>query len=115
MKTKKFLSKTLAWFPSLIITLFFIPNALDKIIHANQTGKIIASPPLMISTGVFLLLAVALFLYNKTALIGTALLSLYMTCIVIIHMYKGKPYEVAMLIAMATIIAMHIRKSNLTN
>ncbi|GAL61769.1 hypothetical protein JCM19300_1592 [Algibacter lectus] len=32
-----------------------------------------------------------------------------MTLIVCIHMYKGKPYEVAILIVMATIFAAYIR------
>ena len=69
----------------------------------------------MIATGVFLLVSTAMFLYNKTILIGTTLLALYMTFIVFIHMYKGKPYEVAILIVMATIFASYIRKPQLYN
>ena len=101
------------WLPSVIITLFFIPNALDKIFNSNQTDKIVTNSTIMIATGIFLLVSTAMFLYNKTILIGTALLALYMTFIVFVHMYKGKPYEVAILIVMATIFASYIRKPQL--
>ncbi len=113
MKTKKVLSTLLTWLPSVILLLFFIPNALDKLFHPNQTEKIITNSTVMISTGLFLLVASILFLYNKTMCIGTMLLALYMTFIVFIHMYKGKPYEVAMLIVMATVFAAYIRKPQL--
>lgn len=113
MKTKKTLSTILVWLPSFIITLFFIPNALDKVLNSNQTGKIITNSTVMIITGVFLLIATVLFLYNKTVFIGTTLLAFYMTFIVLIHMYKGKPYEVAILIVMATIFASYIRRPSL--
>jgi len=110
MKMNKILKTLLIWLPSLIITLFFIPNALDKILNSNQTDKIVANSTIMIATGIFLLISTALFLYNRTTLIGTTLLALYMTFIVFIHMYKGKPHEVTILIVMATIFASYIRK-----
>ena len=109
MKMNKILKTLLTWLPSIIITLFFIPNALDKILNSNQTEKIVANSAIMIATGIFLLISTALFLYNKTILIGTTLLALYMTFIVFIHMYKGKPYEVTILIVMTTIFAAYIR------
>ena len=109
----KILRILLMWLPSAIITLFYIPNALDKILNSNQTDKIVANSSIMIATGIFLLVSTAMFLYNKTILIGTTLLALYMTFIVFIHMYKGKPYEVAILIVMATIFASYIRKPQL--
>lgn len=99
--------------PSVAVSFFYIPNALDKIIHADQIDKIVANSTIMIITGIFLLLATALFLYNRTMLIGTALLSLYMTFIVFVHMYKGKLFEVTILIIMATIFASFIRKPKL--
>ncbi|WP_240923835.1 hypothetical protein [Mangrovimonas sp. CR14] len=101
--------KILTWLPSLIITLFYIPKALDKLLNSNQTDKILANSNIMIATGVFLLISTALFLYRKTMLIGTFLLALYMTIIVYIHMYKGKPYEVTILIVIATIMTTYIR------
>ena len=113
MKAEKIFSKILMWLPSLIITLFYIPNALDKILNSNQTEKIVTNSTILILTGVFLLISTALFLYNKTVIIGTTLLAFYMTFIVFIHMYKGKPYEVAILIVMATIFAAYIRKPQL--
>lgn len=103
----------LMWLPSVIITLFYIPNALDKILNSNQTDKIVANSTIMIVTGIFLLVSTGMFLYNKTILVGTSLLVLYMTFIVFIHMYKGKPYEVTILIVIATIFASYIRKPKL--
>ena len=113
MKMNKTLRTLLMWLPSVIITLFFVPNALDKILNSSQTDKIVANSSIMIATGVFLLVSTGMFLYNKTILIGTSLLALYMTFIVFIHMYKGKPYEVAILIVMATIFASYIIKPQL--
>ena len=110
MNKNKFLKTLLTWLPSVIITLFYIPNALNKILYSNQMDKVVTNSTVMIFTGVFLLIATALFLFNKTMLYGTFLLALYMTFIVIIHMYKGKPQEVAILIVMATIFASYIRR-----
>ena len=109
MDLKKIFTTLLIWLPSVIITLFFIPNALDKILHSNEMDKIITNSTILVLTGVFLLIATALFLYNRTIVIGTMLLALYMTLIVFIHMYKGKPYEVAILMVMAIIFAAYIR------
>ena len=106
----KILKRLLICLPSVIIALFFIPNALDKILNSNQTDKIVANSTIMIATGIFLLISTALFLYKKTILIGTTLLAVYMTIIVLIHMYKGKPYEVTMLLVIAIIFAALIRK-----
>ena len=99
------------WLPSLVIALYYIPNALDKLLDPNQTGKIVENAAVMITAGIFLLIATALFLYNKTILIGTSMLVLYMIFIVLIHMYKGKPSEIVILVA--TIFASYIRKPQL--
>lgn len=107
------LNRILIWLPSLAILLFYIPNALDKLINHDQTGKIVESSAVMITAGVFILIGTALFLYNKTILIGTSMLVLYMTFIVLIHMHKGKPSEIVILILMATIFASYIRKPQL--
>lgn len=109
----KTLNRILIWLPSLVIILFYIPNALDKLINHNQTGKVVESSAVMITAGVFILIGTVLFLYNKTILIGTSMLVLYMTFIVLIHMYKGKPSEIVILILMATIFASYIRKPQL--
>lgn len=112
IKIDKTLSRILIWLPSLVITLFYIQNALDKLLHHNQTGKVVESSAVMITAGVFILIGTALFIYNKTILIGTSMLVLYMIFIVLIHLYKGKPAEIVMLILMATIFASYIRKPN---
>ena len=113
VETKKILNRILIWLPSLAITLYYIPNALDKLLDPNQTGKIVENSAVMITAGIFLLIATALFLFNKTILIGTSMLVLYMILIILIHMYKGKPSEIVILILMATIFASYIRKPQL--
>jgi len=113
VETGKILNRILIWLPSLAITLYYIPNALDKLLDPNQTGKIVENSAVMITAGIFLLIATALFLFNKTILIGTSMLVLYMIFIVLIHMYKGKPSEIVILILMATIFASYIRKPQL--
>ena len=110
MKIQHFLKTILIWLPSLAICCFYISNALDKIINNNQADKVIENPLIMISTGTFLLIAVGLFLYRKTIHIGSLFLALYMTLIMCIHMFKGKPYEVTILIIMSTIFAAYIRQ-----
>lgn len=110
MKTEKTLTTILIWLPSLIITLYYIPNALNKLLEPNQTGKIIENRAVMITAGIFLLMVTAFFLFNKTILLGTTMLVLYMIFIVLIHIYRGKPAEVVMLILIATIFASYIRK-----
>ncbi|GEM_PF-630586 len=110
---EKTLSRVLIWLPSLIIILYYIPNALDKLLDPNQTGKIVENSAVMITAGIFLLIATGLFLYNKTMVIGTSMLVLYMIFIVLIHMYKGKPSEIVILILMSTIFASYIRNPKL--
>ncbi len=109
MRFTQVFKTVVTWLPSLIITLFYIPNAFNKLLEPNQTGKVIENGALMFSVGVFLVVATALFLYNRTVLFGAGLLALYMTFITIIHLYKGKPYEVAILIVMCTVFAAYIR------
>lgn len=113
MKIDKFLVPVLTWLPSLIVTLFFIPNALDKIQNPIQPDKVITNSSLMIGLGIILLIAMALFLYNKTMLIGTFILASYIASVTIIHMFKGKPYEIVLLITMCTIFAAYLRKPQL--
>lgn len=112
-RIERIIRKILIWIPSLTVALFYIPNAFDKILEPNQTGKIVESSVIMITAGIYLLIATALFLRNKTILIGTSMLALYMILIVIIHLYKQKPSEVVILILMATIFASYLRIPNL--
>ncbi len=113
MKTEKILKTILIWLPSLMIIVYYIPNAFNKLLEPNQTGKIVENSAVMITAGVFLLVATAFFLYNKTMLVGTSMLVLYMIFIISIHMYKGKPAEVVVLILIATVFASYIRKPQL--
>lgn len=75
--------------------------------------KIITNSTVIIIVGIILLIATALFLYNKTIIIGTTLLASHITCIVFIHMYKGKPFEVVTLIVVSTVFAAYLRKPQL--
>ncbi len=109
----KILSRILIWLPTLAILLFYIPNALDKLINHDQTGKVVESSVVMITAGVYILIGSVLFLYNRTILIGTSMLVLYMTFIVLIHMYKGKPLEIVILILIATVFTSYIRQPKL--
>jgi len=110
MTTKKIFKTILIWLPSVIITVFFIPNALGKIFQSGQLDKVITNSTVIIIVGIILLIGTVLFLINKTIIWGTTILALYMTFIVFIHMYKGKPYEVVILIVMSTIFAAYLRK-----
>ena len=111
-KTERALRRILKILPSLALLSFYIPNAWDKLIHHDQSGKIVESSAVMITAGVFLFLGMGLFLYRKTVLIGTTMLVSYMSLIVLIHLYKGKPAEIVMLIGIATIFAAYIRRPN---
>ena len=110
MTFKTTIKTLLVWLPSVMICMFYVPNGLDKIVHHDSADKIVASSAVMIVTGIILLGASAMFLINKTMLWGAAILSLYMTMIVCIHMYKGKPHEVAVLIVIATVFAAYVRR-----
>ena len=94
----------------MLLAVFYVPTALDKLLDPNQTGKIVQSSAVMLTAGVFILTGLALFYYHKTMLWGVTMLSLYMLPVIGIHLYKGKPAEVLMLILMSTLFAAYIRK-----
>lgn len=110
MKIQKLIKTVLMWLPSVIVSMIFIQNGIGKIFHSDQMDKIVSNNMVIAAVGIILLVATALFLYNRTVILGTTILSFYMTFIVFIHLYKGKPFEVAALIVMCTIFAMYIRK-----
>lgn len=110
MNIEKILKTILIWLPSIVICLFFIPNALEKIFESNQIDKVVTNSIVLIIIGVILLIATILFLFDRTMIFGTALLATYMTCIAFIHMYKGKQFIVTILIVMCTIFASYLRK-----
>lgn len=41
MNIEKILKTILIWLPSIVICLFFIPNALEKIFESNQIDKVV--------------------------------------------------------------------------
>jgi hypothetical protein len=115
MTTSKTIKTVLLWLPSIPIVIFFTQNALDKIIYSSQSDKLASNSAILILTGVALLLATALFLYEKTIIVGTAILTTYMTIIVFVHISKGKPFFLTILILLLTIIAGYIRITKLNN
>lgn len=115
MKTAKLLKKLLVKLPSVVMAVIFIQNGLTKVFNSGQLDKVIKNQTVLILVGVLLLIATGLFLFQKTLLIGTVFLSLYMCFIVCVHLYKGKPIEVTALIIVATIFAAYLRKPELFN
>ena len=113
MEIEKTLKTVLIWLPSIVISMFFIPNAIEKIFQFNQMDKVVSNNIVITTIGIILLIATALFLFNKTIIWGTILLAIYMTCIVFIHMYKEKPFAVTILIVVSTIFAAYLRKPEL--
>jgi len=114
MTTNKTIKTVLIWLPSIPIIIFFIQNAFDKII-SNQSDKLVSNSAILILTGVALLIATALFLYEKTVIVGTAILATYMAIVVFVHISKGKPFFLTILIVLLTIIAGYIRRTKLNN
>ena len=113
MKIEKIIKPVLIWLPSIVISLFYLSNAIEKIFYSNQLDKVVTNSTVMIMVGIILLAVTVLFLINKTIIWGTTILVLYMILTVFIHMYRGKPFEVTILIAMCTIFAAYLRMPNL--
>lgn len=105
----------LIWFPSLIISVFFVLNATEKMFYPAELDKVIKNSTILIGVGSILLLATILFLIDKTMIWGTMILALYMCCITFIHIAKGKPFEVAMLIVVSVVFAAYLRQPWLFN
>lgn len=109
MKFDQIIKTILSHLPSWILCAFFVPNAWSKIVQADQQVKVITNPTVIMIVGLVLLIAVGLFLVNKTMIYGAAILSIYMSFVVFVHMYKGKAYEVTSLIVVGTIFAVFLR------
>ena len=112
--TKK--TKTvLTWIPTIAVAPFFIQNGVDKILYYDQVDKVFLNSTGIVVAGIILVIATALFLYKKTAVIGGSILTPYMAMIVCIHIYKDKPFILASLIVITTIVAVYVRKSKPIN
>lgn len=82
----------LSWLPSILVTLFFIGNASDKINPSVAQLKMGLTSPMMTLVGFLLLLFVLLFLIPKTMLLGAFFLTSYMVVVLVIHIRNGKPF-----------------------
>lgn len=110
MNRKKLIRTILIWLPSIMLSMIFVQNGLGKILDPVQLDKVVQNRTLFIIVGFVLIIATILFLNNKTILWGTTILASYMTFISFIHWYKGKPFEVVVLIVMCTIFAAYLRQ-----
>ena len=113
VKVNKTIKALLIWLPSLPIIFFFIQNAFEKIFYSNHLDKLGSSSTTLILVGIVLLIATVLFVFEKTVIVGMAILALYMTMTVFIHISKGKPFFLTILIVLLTILAGYIRKTKL--
>ena len=113
MSIKKMSTKALVWLPSVMISLFFVLNASEKILRPGELDKVITNEAMLITIGIIIWIAVILFLYNKTIIWGAFILTCYTAVVVFIHLYKGKSYEVLLLIMAATVFAAYIRTPKL--
>lgn len=107
------ITNILKWLPSILVAIFFVQNALEKIIHSTTLDKAGLSPTQILLVGIILLVATALYLTDKTMIIGTILLALYMTSVTIIHFNNGKPYIIASQIVVAILYGAYIRQMNI--
>jgi hypothetical protein len=112
MKSNK-IKTVLTWLPSIPIIIFFVQNAFDKIFYSNQLDKLVANSTVLILTGIVLLIATALFLFERTIIVGTAILATYMTIVTFVHISKEKPFFMTILIVLLTIIAGYVRRTKL--
>jgi hypothetical protein len=93
-----------------MVSMIFIQNGLGKILNPDLAGKVVQSEAFLMFVGVILIVAVVLFLNNKTIVWGASILASYMTFITCIHWYKGKPFEIVALIVVCTIFATYLRQ-----
>tara|TARA_R110000868_G_scaffold68720_2_gene203209 strand:+ start:117 stop:473 length:357 start_codon:yes stop_codon:yes gene_type:complete len=113
INSTKNLKLILIWIPSLLVAYIFLENGFTKIFYSNGMDKLGVSNTILIAVGFILIISVALFLYKKTLLYGAAILALYMTAIVFIHISKGKPFFLTFLIVLLTLFATYLRKTQL--
>ncbi|MEA5403272.1 hypothetical protein VB776_10125 [Arcicella sp. DC2W] len=111
MKPNKIFKTTLIWLPSLLVASFFIQNSFEKIFHSNEISKLSLNSTSIMLVGIFLLISTALFLIEKTLIIGTVILASYMTFVVFVHISKGKPFLLTVLIVVGIIFAAYLRKA----
>ena len=112
MKIEKVFWIILTWLPSILMSVLLVLNATDKILY-DQLDKIITNRVFMGLVGLVLLISTALFMYNKTIIYGASILVLYLTSITFIHLLKGKPFEVVLLLVIGLIFATFLRKSSM--
>jgi hypothetical protein len=108
---RKNFETALTWLPSILVAIFFIRNAFEKIFQSDEISKLGLGTASIILVGVGLLVATALFLVQRTVIIGTVILAAYMAFVVVVHFIKGKPFVLTLVIVLVTVFAGYIRKT----
>ncbi len=98
------------WLPSILVAIYFIQNAVEKIVMSTELDKAGLSPTQIFIVGIILLVATALYVIDKTMIIGSTVLALYMISVVCIHFNNGKPYIIASQIVLAILYGAYIRR-----
>lgn len=98
------------WLPAMLVSIFFVQNAFEKILKSTELDKAGLSPTQILITGIVLLIATALYLIDKTMIIGTVILMLYMISVVFIHFNNGKSYIIASQIVLAIAYGAYMRR-----
>ncbi len=107
---KKWIKTIMVWLPSTLVAIFFIQNGIEKILKSTELDKVGLSSTQILIVGVILLISTALYLIDRTMIIGTVILMLYMAGIVIIHIQKGKPFIIAGLIVITIGYGAYMRR-----
>jgi hypothetical protein len=109
IKNKNWIKTLVVWLPSILVAIFFIQNAIEKIVKSTELDKASLSPTQIMIVGMVLLVATTMYLIDKTLIIGTVVLALYMISVVIIHFNNGKPYIIASQIVLAILYGAYMR------
>jgi hypothetical protein len=107
---KNWIHTIIIWLPSALVTLFFIQNGIEKILKSTELDKVGLSSTQILIVGVILLISTALYLIDRTMILGTVILMLYMAGIVVVHIQKGKPFIITGLIVIAIGYGAYMRR-----
>ena len=112
---KNWIKTIIVWLPSILVAMFFVQNAFEKIFKSTELDKVGLSSAQIIIAGVILLIATTMYLIDRTMIIGSVVLALYMIGIVGIHIQKGKPFIIAGIIVIAVGYGSYLRKVKITH
>ena len=97
------------WLTSILITCFFVDNAVNKIISPNEQLKGGLNDVEIIIVGILLLLFAVLFLIRKTGVWGAFFLTFYMVVTLAQHIKHNKPFAGTVSIIVLIIVSVLLR------